>query len=142
MLLNKLCFTYPNPSQHQQTHHPLIILLLIAPVVLGCGTSTDTANKRAKHFVPQYPTAHIIQLAKHLKRGMSKTEVKKIIGQPYYSPLNGLYYYSWKNSKSLVLDYRNQQDDITPRLQSFWIAQIGEQDTIKPSSYHMLPAPH
>ncbi|MCK5895564.1 MAG: hypothetical protein KAG20_02100 [Cocleimonas sp.] len=126
MALNHRHVTDNNPLHHQQTYRFLIILFFTAPVFLACDTPIDSKKEQTKHFVPHYPASHIIQFAKRLKRGMSKEEVKRILGQPYHSPLNGLYYYSWKDSKSLVLNYRNQQDDITKKLQSFWIAKIGE----------------
>ena len=62
---------------------------------------------------------NVIQKSEQLKKGMSKKEVEEKLGIADYSPTDGLYHYALENSKILVIDYRDKQDKLTNKLQSF-----------------------
>lgn len=73
--------------------------------------------------VDKFTLIHSDQIMKQLKIGLSKESVKKILGIADYSPIEGLYYYALKNTKTLVLDYRTKKSKIATQLQSFWIEE-------------------
>jgi hypothetical protein len=76
-------------------------------------------------------------LVKYLKRGMPRSKVVSILGEPDYSPVDGQYYYSSDKTNSkgviigLVVEYRkyvgNDVDmTVTGKLESFKLMPIGE----------------
>ena len=103
----------------------LTIFLLTLPL-FACDNSDNEPESKIIPLVQVASSANLEKLAEQLKQGMLKINVEKILGMPDYSPIDGLYYYSAKNSPSLIIDYRNQQDEITNKLQLFWLAEVEE----------------
>ena len=77
----------------------------------------------------------------HLTRGMKRPDVERLLGEPDYSPGEGLFYYSSDRKASLgnegappymkavvgvIVDYRDEKGVLTDRLQKFSIGPIGE----------------
>lgn len=73
-----------------------------------------------------------------LAKGMKRTAVERLLGEPDYSPTAGqVYYLSDRRLKpdggvyvrvplGLVLDYRDGDGAVTDRLQTFWLGPVGE----------------
>ena len=106
-------------------HLYLITLLLTAPL-FACDQTNNSSETKVTPLLQQYPSNNLEELTKQLKQGLPKEDVEKILGLPDYSPIDGLFYYSSEGSASLVVDYRNEKDEITTKLQSFWIGEVGE----------------
>lgn len=85
--------------------------------------------------------ASLKKIFPHLTRGMKRSDVERLLGEPDHSPCEGLFYYSSDREESLsdegappdrkavvgiVLDYRDKKGVLTDRLQKFWIGPIGE----------------
>ncbi|HIO92752.1 MAG TPA: hypothetical protein EYG68_07900 [Leucothrix mucor] len=105
---------------------PTLIALLITFLLFACDNSNTPVDNNISPLIETYSTADLQEISKQLKEGMSKEEVEKVLGVSDYSPTDGLYYYSSENSQTLVVDYRNQKDEITIELQSFWLGKVGE----------------
>jgi len=63
---------------------------------------------------------------KQLHIGMHQNEVKNILGTYDYSPIDGLYYYSSHDKKTLRIDYRDKQGHTTSTVHSIILEEIGE----------------
>ena len=74
---------------------------------------------------------------------MEESKVISLLGEPEYSPLEGLYYYSSDRRDpvlldkkdinnevdvpvGLIVDYRDEQGRVTEQLQKFQLGRIGE----------------
>lgn len=71
----------------------------------------------------------------HLSAGVKREEVEKLLGEPDYSPTDGLYFYSSSQkifienenrhtSPGLTVDYRDKKGIITKKLQQFQLRDI------------------
>lgn len=85
--------------------------------------------------------ASLKRIFRHLNKGMKRTDVERLLGEPDYSPGEGLFYYSSDRKASLsdagappymkavvgiIVDYRDERGVLTNRLHAFSIGPIGE----------------
>jgi len=111
---------------------PLLLLLLLS-------TACDT--RKPQQAVSSYKAnkdyASLEVLYEHLRKGMTHSEVKALLGEPDYSPITGQEYYSSdqraaaeetgvEDPVGLVTDYRDEQGKPTGWLQTFRLVPIGE----------------
>jgi hypothetical protein len=72
-----------------------------------------------------------------LYTGMARSDVERLLGEPDYSPLEGLYYYASHQREAsadggrratltLIVDYRNEQSVPTDTLHAFRLDAVGE----------------
>jgi outer membrane protein assembly factor BamE (lipoprotein component of BamABCDE complex) len=98
----------------------LAVVLLLA---LSCAVSLEQA---AAKYRADREHQSLQLVASHLRQGMPRQEVERLLGPPDYSPTEGQYYYqSNRRDQVLVVDYR-QGDAVSNRLQRFDFETAGE----------------
>jgi hypothetical protein len=95
--------------------------------------AASSASFREKHDFES-----LSRLLGHLRLGMTRAEVEKLLGEPTYSPIEGQYYYHTSDRVTpegtpvgLVMDYRRTnprtgEEIASGRLETFWMGPIGE----------------
>ena len=77
----------------------------------------------------------LMVLLASLERGMSISEVENLVGKPTYSPVDGQHYYATDAYKridkreiplGLILDFRDDRNALTGKLESIFFGPIGE----------------
>ncbi len=114
-------------------------LLMSSLIILlaSCTTSALSIQNASAKYKLNRDHASLVIIYKSLSKGVSRVHVLALLGEPDYSPTEGLYYYSSSRrvySKErdgdvvvgLVVDYRNDHDKLTKVLQEFWVGPIGE----------------
>lgn len=114
-------------------------LIFIAILLLGsCGY--PSLRRVSTHYKAHKDYASLKMIYKHLGRGMKRSKVENLLGEPDYSPINGQYYYSSDREEypegstadqnkvpvGLVVDYRNPLGVLTNELQTLWLGPVGE----------------
>ena len=123
------------------------MLLLLFFVLTGIACTDCTGRDQESEQVERAGSSYRIHkdyaslelISKHLHRGMSRSEVESLLGEADYSPIEGQYYYSSDRREAvgsgkelryitvgLVVEYRDEQGELTGQLQSFWLGRIGE----------------
>lgn len=118
------------------------LILLLA----GCNSQADELVQASRSYKTHGDYASLEMIHRHLRNGMLRSKVEELLGEADYSPIAGQYYYSSDRYSSeqqaagkgheqvaqnalivgLVVDYRNDQGELTWQLQSFWLGPIGE----------------
>lgn len=130
----------PNPKPRRLFRlQPHFLLFLVFMLFVGCNTQAQEPEQASRSYKAHrdYPSLEII--SGHLRKGMARTEVIDLLGEPEYSPLAGQEYYSSDRRETvrhgkqemqipvgLVVDYRDEQGRVTKRLQSLQLGRIGE----------------
>lgn len=110
-----------------------VLILLLA----SCAKSVTSIKNASAQYKLNRDYASLVIIYKTLSKGISRTDVLALLGEPDYSPTEGQYYYSSSRSEyskerdgnvvvGLVVDYRNERDTLTKFLQKFWLGPIGE----------------
>jgi hypothetical protein len=115
---------------------------------MGCDGSIDQEalalqEQASARYKQERDYASLVILFKVLHQGMEESQVISLLGEPEYSPLKGLYYYSSDRSDpalldkkdinnevdvpvGLIVDYRDEQGKVTKKLQTFKLGRIDE----------------
>ncbi|MCI5211756.1 MAG: hypothetical protein D3910_23910, partial [Candidatus Electrothrix sp. ATG2] len=122
-------------------------LILVAPLLFCMGCDNRQAEREALALKEQASSAYkekkdytsLATLSDCFHTGMEQNEVTRLLGEPDYSPLAGLFYYSSDRRESvlrgkkeiqlpmgLIIDYRDEQGRVSKRLQAFQLGRIGE----------------
>jgi hypothetical protein len=97
-------------------------------------SSSEIEQARAE-FKESGAIESLMVLLVPLKRGMSIAEVENLVGKPTYSPVDGQHYYATDAYKrigereiplGLILDFRNDRNAPTGKLESIFFGPIGE----------------
>ena len=95
--------------------------------------ATSSASYRQRHDFES-----LSRLLGHIRLGMTRAEVERLLGPPTYSPIEGQYYYVAADRRTpegtpvgLVVDYRRTdprsgEEIASGRLETFWLGPIGE----------------
>ena len=113
----------------------LAVLLAVA----GCSSSSTSLASASASYKEQRDYASLVTIHSGLIKGMSRTEVERLLGEPDYSPTDGQYYYSSDRKEDapnttdrppatlgMVVDYRDASGRVTDQLQSFTLGPVGE----------------
>lgn len=125
-----------------------LILSALLLVCMGCDGSIDQEalalqEQASARYKQERDYASLVILFKVLHQGMEESQVISLLGEPEYSPLKGLYYYSSDRSDpalldkkdinnevdvpvGLIVDYRDEQGKVTKKLQTFKLGRIDE----------------
>jgi len=111
------------------------ILLLTA----SCGVQVQALEQASRSYKAHKDYASLEAIYRHLSKRMERGEVEDLLGEPDYSPIEGLYYYSSSRRKAesrgkeqinlpvgLVVDYRDKEGLLTEKLQIFQLGSIEE----------------
>ncbi len=114
-----------------------IILLLT-----GCRPPTQELELEdsGRSYKTQRDYVSLEVIYRHLRKGMERSEVEELLGEPDYSPVEGQYYYSSDRRETvnrgkeqvrvsvvgMVVDYRDEQGMLTEQLQVFRLGRIAE----------------
>lgn len=109
---------------------------------LAAGAACRTAPAEPAAASASYRQRHdfesLSRLLGHIRLGMTKAEVEKLLGPPTYSPIDGQYYYVAADRRTpegtplgLAVDYRRTnprtgEEIASGRLETFWLGPIGE----------------
>ena len=113
--------------------------VLIA-ILLLVGCSFQLVKNASISYKTHKDNVSLQMIYKHLTKGMKRTDVESLLGEPDYCPIQGQYYYSSDRTEypagdranqaevpvGVVLDYRNEEGVLTDELQTFWLGPIGE----------------
>ena len=112
-----------------------IILLLTA----SCGVQIQALEQASRSYKADKDYVSLEVIYRHLSKRMERGEVEDLLGEPDYSPIEGLYYYSSSRRKAesrgkeqitmpvgLVVDYRDKKGLLTEKLQIFQLGSIEE----------------
>ena len=104
----------------------------------GC-SKADELDQASRNYKAHRDYASLELISRHLHEGMERSKVEELLGEADYSPIEGQYYYSSDHSEmvgsgkermsvpvGLVVEYRDEQGELTGQLQSFWLDRIGE----------------
>lgn len=118
---------------------PRFLLFIVFLLLVGCNTQAQELEPASRSYQAHrdYPSLAVISV--HLRKGMARSKVIDLLGEPDYSPLAGQYYYSSDRRETvqhgkkemqipvgLIIDYRDEQGRVTKRLQTFQLGRIGE----------------
>jgi len=105
----------------------------------GCNSQIDELELASRSYKAHRGYASLEIIHRYLHKGMMRSKVEELLGEADYSPIKGQYYYSSDRSEvvgsgkermnvpvGLVVDYRDEQGNLTGQLQSFWLGRIGE----------------
>lgn len=126
-----------NRNIRAQTYCSFFIIFLL---LISCTTTQERQLEQAsRQYKAHRDYASLAVIAKHLTKGMVQSKVTDWLGEPDYSPIAGQYYYSSDRYETvlfgkqemqipvgLVIDYLDEQGELTEQVQSFWLGHIGE----------------
>jgi outer membrane protein assembly factor BamE (lipoprotein component of BamABCDE complex) len=107
-------------------------LVGFAAVVWLAGAGPLPLPEASQCYKATRDLACLSAIASHLQTGMDRQEVERILGEPDYSPTDGLYYYSANepnrgpSTKGLIVEYRDQFGAVTDELQEFSLERLLE----------------
>lgn len=119
-------------------HSRWLRLFCLAMLLLAaCACHAQEPQEASSSYKAKKDYASLAVLVKHLRKGMARTEVKALLGEADYSPIEGQDYYSSDRSErapatemeqpvGLVVEYRDEQGKVTGQLQQFELGRIGE----------------
>lgn len=117
-------------------HRRAIGLAALVLLLTACAGSTTLQAASEKYKTERdYHSLQVIY--QHLEKGMPKAEVDRLLGKPDYSPTDGQYYYSSDKREysdvqkraivvGLIVDYHNEDFEVTDKLQEYSLGPIGE----------------
>ena len=133
------------PSRKRVSTLLLFIVLTGIACMIACTdcTGRDQESEQVERASSSYRIhkdyASLELISRHLHRGMSRSEVESLLGEADYSPIEGQEYYSSDRREAvgsgkelryitvgLVVEYRDEQGELTGQLQRFWLDRIGE----------------
>ena len=122
-------------------------LLLLFIVLMGIACTDCTGRDRKSDQVERAGSSYrthkdyvsLELISRHLYTGMTRSEVEALLGEADYSPIEGQEYYSSDRREAagsgkerryitvgLIVEYRDDQGELTGQLQRFWLGRIGE----------------
>ena len=130
------------PSRKRISTLLLLFIVLMGIACTDC-TGRDQKSEQVKWAGSSYRTekdyASLELISRHLHRGMTRSEVEELLGKADYSPIEGQEYYSSDRREAagsgkerrfitvgLVVEYRNDQGELTGQLQKFRLGRIRE----------------
>lgn len=119
-----------------------VLFFCLSLLLASCNRQTDELERASRSYKAHRDYASLEIIHRHLRKGMVRSKVEELLGKADYSPIAGQYYYSSDRSEragsgkeqltqldmpvGLVVDYRNEQHELTGQLQTFWLGAIGE----------------
>ena len=130
------------PNRKRVSTLLLLLLVLMSIACTDC-TGRDQEAEQVEQAGSSYRThkdyAGLELISRHLHTGMTRSEVEALLGEADYSPIEGQEYYSSDRREAvgsgkerryitvgLVVEYRDEQGELTGQLQRFWLGRIGE----------------
>lgn len=112
-------------------------MLVFMLVLTGCSGNVTSIDDASEQYKKEKTYASLEVIYNNLSKGMPRQDVLRLLGEPDYSPTEGQYYYSSDKKAldegqekqvtvGLVVDYRNDEDEITESLQGFSMESMGE----------------
>jgi outer membrane protein assembly factor BamE (lipoprotein component of BamABCDE complex) len=117
-------------------------LLFLIMLLTGCSSGTDELEQAGRSYRTQQDYTSLEILSGQLRKGMTRSKVEELLGEADYSPIAGQEYYSSDRREAagsgkeqltqitmpvgLVVDYRDEQGQLTGQVQRFWLGRIGE----------------
>jgi hypothetical protein len=106
-------------------------------MLVGCSGKASSLEDASDKYKKDKTYASLKIVYDKLSKGMPRKEVDSLLGDPDYSPIDGQYYYSSDKRiydedqdrevpVGVVVDYRNDKDEVTEILQEFSLGPIGE----------------
>lgn len=111
-------------------------------LLTGCKNGADELEQASRIYKSTKDYVSLEILCEQLHKGMMRSTVEELLGKADYSPIEGQEYYSSDRRETvgsgkeqirqrdipvgLVVDYRDEQGELTGRLQSFRLGRIGE----------------
>lgn len=104
----------------------------------ACRTAPGEPAAASASYRQRHDFESLSRLLGHVRLGMTKAEVEKLLGPPTYSPIEGQSYYVAADRRTpegtpvgLVVDYRRTdprtgEEIASGRLETFWLGPIGE----------------
>jgi hypothetical protein len=110
---------------------------VLAVILVACTTSPSPLDAAGANYRQHRDYESLEIVTQHLSTGLSRGDVERLLGEPDYSPTEGLYYYSSaKKARSeqhdrevtlgLVVDYRDKSGADTKSLQKYQLGPMGE----------------
>ncbi|OGD25349.1 MAG: hypothetical protein A2Y56_10125 [Candidatus Aminicenantes bacterium RBG_13_63_10] len=115
-----------------------IALVLAMGILAACGSEVRSSAELSAAFQKDHGYESLAALIGHLRLGMPRAEVERLLGQPTYSPIDGQYYYAVSDRRTeegtpigLIVEYRRtdvRTGDVVPsgKLESLFLGPIGE----------------
>lgn len=119
-----------------------VLFFCLSLLLASCNRQSDELERASHSYKAHRDYASLEIIHGHLRKGMVRSKVEELLGKADYSPIEGQEYYSsdrWERAGNvkeqirqrnmpvgLVVDYRDEQGELSGRLQSFWLGRIGE----------------
>lgn len=109
------------------------LLLLVGLSLHGCDAQLGVEQAR-ESYAEQSDFASLEVLHSQLTKGMLRSEVEALLGQPTRSSVDGVYYYlsnqrgtnDPRATQGLVVEYIDTHGKITDKLQSMWLGEVSD----------------
>jgi outer membrane protein assembly factor BamE (lipoprotein component of BamABCDE complex) len=112
-------------------------MLVALAVIVGCSTGLTSIEHASEDYKQNRGYSSLETVAYSFYKGMRRSEVERLLGDPDYSPIDGQYYYSSSGSvdsdeqgrgvtAGLVVDYRDEHGEVTDTLYEYRLGPIGE----------------
>ncbi len=123
------------------------LFFCIALLLTGCAQEPEQSEQlkqASRSYKAQRDYASLETIHRHLRKGMARSKIEELLGEPDYSPVEGQEYYSSDRRETagsgkekeqvkqidmpvgLIVDYRDEQRKLTRQLQTFRLGRIGE----------------
>jgi len=116
-----------------------LVLVIAAMFTLpACPAKDGGPAGLSEAFQKNHDYESLSRLVGHLRLGMARAEVERLLGKPDYSPIEGQYYYAAADRRTpegtpvgLIVEYRRMnvragREILSGRLESFTPGPIGE----------------
>lgn len=112
------------------------LLLLLNVSLQGCDVQLGVEQAR-ESYAEQQDFASLQVLHGQLSKGMPRSEVEALLGQPTRSSVDGVFYYLSKQkgendpraTQGLVVEYIDSEGINTDQLQSMWLGEVRDGDS-------------
>ena len=111
--------------------------LFLIVITSGCAVFLSQLEVASSKYKQNRDYDSLTTIYEHIHEGIAKTKIEELLGEPDYSPIDGLYYYSSNKSTysefqnkdvpvGLIVDYRNSEGIPTEKLTKYLLGPIGE----------------
>ncbi len=135
------------PNRNVFRPYQYVLFFCISLLLTGCAQEPEQSEQlkqAGRSYKAQRDYASLETVHRHLRKGMARSKMEELLGEPDYSPVEGQEYYSSDRRETagsgkekeqvkqidmpvgLIVDYRDEQGELTGQVQTFRLGRIGE----------------
>ncbi|NOX92082.1 MAG: hypothetical protein GXP18_06440 [Gammaproteobacteria bacterium] len=114
-----------------------LVNIMLVSLLTACSVFLSPLEEASAKYKNNRDYESLQIIHEHLAFGIERKAIENLLGEPDYSPTDGLYYYSSSQrvfienqnrytSPGLIVDYRDKKGVTTETLRKFQLRNIGE----------------